>query len=253
MLPRLPTDRRPPEVPTLTERTIPILPCRSIDDTIDFYQALGFEVTYRQERPNTYAVVRRGGIELQFFVLKALDPAQSYSTCYVLVADVDALYEAFATGLRAALGRLPSRGIPRITALKDMTYGVRQFMVVDPGGNYIRIGQPIEAKPALRAERAGRLERALVAATTLADSKMDDVAAARVLDSAFADDADASGPVLVRAWILRADLAYRLGDVDGATAWLAEAARIDLSEDERAAIADDLRRADDLAEEIGAP
>ena len=239
-------------MPTLTERTIPILPCRSIDETLDFYRALGFQVTYRQERPNTYAVVRRGGIELQFFVLKGLDPAQSYSTCYVLVSDVDALYEAFATGLRAALGRLPSRGIPRITAVRDMTYGVRQFVVVDPGGNYIRIGQPIEAKPALRAESAGRLERALVAATTLADLKMDDAAAARVLDSAFVDDEAAPDPVLVRARILRADVAYRMGDVDGAKAWLAEAARIDLSEDDRAAIGDDLRRANDLAEVIGA-
>jgi catechol 2,3-dioxygenase-like lactoylglutathione lyase family enzyme len=239
-------------VPALTERTIPILPCRSIDDTLDFYRALGFQVTYRQERPNTYAVVRRGGIELQFFVLKALDPAQSYSSCYVLVPDVEALYEAFTTGLRAALGRLPSRGIPRITALKDMTYGVRQFVVVDPGGNYIRIGQPIEPKPAPRAETAGRLERALVAATTLADSKMDDAAAARVLDSAIGDDENAPDSVLVRARILRADLAYRSGDADAATAWLAEAEQIDLSEDERAGIADDLRRADDLAEVLGA-
>jgi catechol 2,3-dioxygenase-like lactoylglutathione lyase family enzyme len=236
----------------LTERTIPILPCRSIDDTLDFYRALGFEVPYRQERPNTFAVVRRGGIELQFFVLKALDPAESYSTCYVLVSDVETLYEAFTTGLRAALGRLPSRGIPRITALKNMTYGVRQFVVVDPGGNYIRIGQPIEPKPAPRAESAGRLERAVVAATTLADSKMDDAAAAKVLDSAFAEGEDAPDRVVVSARILRADLAYRSGDVDGAKAWLAEAQRIDLSEDERAGIADDLRRADDLAEVMGA-
>jgi hypothetical protein len=29
----------------MTERTIPILPTRSIDDTLAFYQALGFDVT----------------------------------------------------------------------------------------------------------------------------------------------------------------------------------------------------------------
>jgi hypothetical protein len=28
-----------------------------------------------------------------------------------------------------------------------MSYGVRQFIVVDPGGNYVRIGQPVEAPP----------------------------------------------------------------------------------------------------------
>jgi hypothetical protein len=47
----------------LSERTISIRPCRSIDDVLAFYEALGFGVTDRQERPNTYAVGARGGIE----------------------------------------------------------------------------------------------------------------------------------------------------------------------------------------------
>ncbi len=37
------------------ETTIPMLPCRSIDEMLTFYVALGFEVTYHQTRPNTYA------------------------------------------------------------------------------------------------------------------------------------------------------------------------------------------------------
>jgi catechol 2,3-dioxygenase-like lactoylglutathione lyase family enzyme len=85
----------------MTERTIPILPCRSIDEVLAFYRALGFVVIYQQERPNTYAVVARGGIELQFYVMKGFDPDGSYGSCYVLVSDVDALYEAFRSGLRA--------------------------------------------------------------------------------------------------------------------------------------------------------
>ena len=91
----------------VTERTIPILPCRSIDDVLAFYEALGFDVTYRQERPNTFAVVARGAIELQFFVLKELDPAASYSTCYVLTSDVDGLYEAFTAGSAGLDGPRP--------------------------------------------------------------------------------------------------------------------------------------------------
>lgn len=46
---------------------IPILPCPSIDENLDFYRALGFEVTSYQRSPNPYCSVRRGGIELQFF------------------------------------------------------------------------------------------------------------------------------------------------------------------------------------------
>jgi catechol 2,3-dioxygenase-like lactoylglutathione lyase family enzyme len=37
----------------------PILPCPDIDEAIAFYEALGFRRTYRQVRPNPYAVVER--------------------------------------------------------------------------------------------------------------------------------------------------------------------------------------------------
>ena len=235
----------------MTERTIPILPCRSIDEVLDFYRALGFTVTYQQERPNTFAVVVRGGIELQFFVMKGFDPAGSYSTCYVLVSDVDGLYEAFRSGLQAATGRVPTRGIPRIGALRDMSYGVRQFIVVDPGGNYIRIGQPIEARPTPTVASAGRLERALVAAITLADSKGDDQAAAKVLDSAFADEPPVAGATAVRALIVRADLAYRMGDLEASRARLAEARAIGADAQSDSAIADELRRAVELDDQLG--
>lgn len=36
----------------MTVKTTPILPARSMDETLDFYQALGFSVTSWQERPN---------------------------------------------------------------------------------------------------------------------------------------------------------------------------------------------------------
>lgn len=230
----------------MTERTIPILPCPSIDEVLAFYEALGFAVTYRQERPNTFAVVQRGGIELQFFVLKGLDPNASYSTCYVLTDDVDRLYEAFTSGIGAALGRVPTRGVPRIGPVRDQSYGVRQFIVVDPGGNYVRIGQPIQSKPAPTARSAGRLQRALEAAITLADSRSDDAGAAKVLDSAFADDPPTAGTAAVRALVLRADVAHRLGDDAGAHGYREAALAIALDPEEKAEAADDLRRAEEL-------
>jgi catechol 2,3-dioxygenase-like lactoylglutathione lyase family enzyme len=231
----------------MAERTIPILPCRSIDEVLAFYAALGFEVTYRQERPNTFAAIVRGGIELQFFVLK-LEPEANYSTCYVLVDAVDELYAAFTEGIRAAIGRLPTRGFPRIGALRDMSYGVRQFIVVDPAGNHIRIGEPIEARPALRAETAGRLERSLVAAITLADSKQDPAAAAAVLDAAMDADSDAPPVVRVRAQLIRVDLAYRLERSDEAAGWLEQAssAKAGLDPTDAQLLADDWRRAEEI-------
>jgi catechol 2,3-dioxygenase-like lactoylglutathione lyase family enzyme len=230
------------------ERTIPILPCRSIDEQLAFYESLGFEVTYRQKAPNAYAAVRRGGIELHFFTMKGYDPAGSYSSCYVNVSDVDTLYAAFRDGLKRSLGRIPTRGIPRIGVLKDMSYGVRQFLMTDPGGNVIRIGQPTEVRAPATGEPSSRLERALDAAGLLMDSKGDPETAARVLDGALSGAANAPALLLVRARILRADAAHATGDDALAASILDEVARLSLSlgADERAALADELARAEDL-------
>ena len=93
------------------ERTIPILPCRQLDDVLPFYAALGFVVTYRQARPNPYAVVERDDLALHFFGLADFDPEQSMGSAIVLVPDVDALHREFADGLRAAYGKVPLSGI----------------------------------------------------------------------------------------------------------------------------------------------
>lgn len=70
-----------------------------------FYQALGFEVTYEQKSPNAYALVRRGGIEPHFFGLKRLKPEEAFSTCVVLVPEVERLHQTFAAALRQAYGK----------------------------------------------------------------------------------------------------------------------------------------------------
>jgi len=54
--------------------TTPILPCADLDHSISFYEALGFKRTYRQERPNPYAVVERGEIVIHLFGLEDFDP-----------------------------------------------------------------------------------------------------------------------------------------------------------------------------------
>jgi len=225
---------------------IPILPCPSIDDQLAFYESLGFKVTYRQKAPNVYASVQRGGIELHFFVLKGYDPANSYSSCYVFVRDIDTLYADFRAGLKRSLGRVPARGIPRIGVLKAMSYGVRQFLMTDPGGNIIRIGQPLEATVAGTDAPRSRLEKALDAAALLMDSKADPETAARVLDAALGDADHAPAALLVRARILRADAALAMGEDAVAGSLLHDVAGMALGPDDRAALADELARADDL-------
>jgi protein-arginine kinase activator protein McsA len=206
----------------MTEVTIPILPCNSIDKTLEFYQALGFTVTYQQKKPNTYAVIKLRGIELHFFVLKELKPENNYSTCYVVVHDIDKLYGSFVSGLKNHLGKHPVKGLPRINPLKDMpSYGVRQFIVIDPAGNYIRIGQPIkktddpnfrENNPGNKTAAVSALAKAYDLGSRLADGKGDPAAAAKVLDKALEASENPDHIDLLRVLILRLDMAIRLED-----------------------------------------
>jgi hypothetical protein len=145
------------------------------------------------------------------------------------------------------LGRVPSRGIPRIGALNDMSYGVRQFVRTDPGGNMIRIGQPITTAVEPRAPATmTRLEKAFEAASLLLHSKEDPMTAARVIDDALDATADAPAALPARARILSADAAHALGDDARAAARLAEVTAAGLSEAEQEGIRDVLDRADEL-------
>jgi catechol 2,3-dioxygenase-like lactoylglutathione lyase family enzyme len=92
----------------VNELTIPVLPCRDLDESIPFYEALGFERTYRQDRPNPYAVVAREDIHIHLFAMDGFDPEQSYGSVIMSVPDPDELYRVFAAGLRSDYWRLPS-------------------------------------------------------------------------------------------------------------------------------------------------
>ncbi|MFE0688489.1 bleomycin resistance protein [Streptomyces xiamenensis] len=232
----------------MTEKTIPLLTCPAIAPVAEFYTALGFAVTFEQHSPYAYLVVERGTVELQFFGMKNFDPAASLGGCYILTDEVDALHEIFRAGLKETYGKVPTRGIPRIGPLKDMAYGVRQFLMTDPGGNSIRVGQPTGGDGHIEPAPKDTFERALHFAALFADSKEDLPAAATVLDRVLAPTHPRPTPVQrARLLILRADVAHRAGeDAAAVTRRLDEAAAVPLSDAERATIPDDLARLAEL-------
>ncbi|MFE7578675.1 bleomycin resistance protein [Streptomyces sp. NPDC057521] len=231
----------------MSEKTIPILPCRTIRPVLDFYAALGFEATFQQTSPNPYAVVERGDIQLHFFGMKRYEPAASYSTCYIRTDDVDGLHASFRSSLKAAYGRIPTRGLPRMGPLKDTSYGARQFLVTDPAGNCLRIGQQTGQEQHHRPAPEETFARALHHASLFADSKNDPAGAARIIDRVLGLADESPAPVqLLRLLVLRADVAGRLGDDATATSALARAAALQLSAQERESAHDDLARLREL-------
>jgi catechol 2,3-dioxygenase-like lactoylglutathione lyase family enzyme len=233
------------------EVTVPLLPCRDIDEIDEFYTALGFHRTYRQTRPNPYLALRREDLHLHFFGMPGVEPAESYSTCLVLVEDIGELYRAFAAGMRAAYGKVLVAGIPRMTRPRPRKNndGLTGFAVIDPGGNWIRISATAAdratGKPA--AEPTGRLARALQNAVVLADSKGDHRQAARILDAELARPAATDDPVaLVEALVYRAEVALTLGDAATAATALARAHATPLTVAERKRATQALAEAADL-------
>jgi catechol 2,3-dioxygenase-like lactoylglutathione lyase family enzyme len=233
------------------ERTYPCLPCADIDEAIAFYGALGFEPTYRQLRPNPYAVVRREDLHVHLFGIDGFKPEDSYGTVIVTVPDSDALYEAFALGLRQAYGRLPVKGIPRITRPRKKYGTVRGFSVVDVGGNWLRISRTGDTED--ESEESEGLAGALAVATRLGDAHGDEAKALRALESGLRRYADATAVERARALLYRAELAVRLGRQELAEASLAEVRSMDvqsmdLDAADAAALADDLAHATELVE-----
>ncbi len=117
---------------------IPILPSRSVIATTAFYRQFGFEGG-PHEFDKDYAILRRGAVELHFFTHKELVPEASSAGCYIRVMDVENFYRS------CSPGQWPSKGIPRMEALEDKPWGLREFALVDPDGNLVRVGQIIES------------------------------------------------------------------------------------------------------------
>jgi hypothetical protein len=238
------------------ERTVPLLPCASIDDIEAFYRVLGFSTTYKQRKPYACVGVQREDLHLQFFEIAGFDPEQSYGSCLVITADIEGLHRAFAAGMRAAYGKVLVSGTPRMTRprARKNAEGVGGFSVIDPGGNWIRVFRdtstaptPDAATPAAPTAApalapAGRLAKALANAVVQADSRGNVEQAVRILDSALARPHADDDPVdQVEVLVYRAELAMVLHDPGTATEMLARARSVTLTdhETERAASAFD--------------
>jgi hypothetical protein len=173
--------------------TIPCLPCESLDELLTFWQTLGFTVTYRQKAPNAYGVIENGDIAFHFFGLKQLAPESNFSTCLVIVPDVETLHSNYAVRLREKLGRFPAKGFPRLSRMRP---GQSRFTVTDVAGNsviFIKRGGEDASATAPKSHRGQTaLQKAVGLAERLRDFKNDDDMAAKVLDDALLRNPDAS-------------------------------------------------------------
>lgn len=231
------------------ERTYPCLPCRDIDEAISFYESLGFKRSYRQVRPNPYAVVGLEEIQIHLFGIEGFDPAESYGSVIVAVPDPDSLYHAFAAGLRKTYGKLPVAGIPRILRPRKKYGTVRGFSVVDPGGNWLRVYKLGDSEQEASAEKMEGLAQIINVAARLGDAHGDEALALKTLENGLTRFADAAAIELARAYLYRAELAVRMDNYELAESSLMTAKSLELTDDEKAAVAAEFAHVAELVQQ----
>jgi len=122
----------------MAELAVPILPGKNLRETLTFYERLGFENRGSPPEVWDYLIIGRGGIELHFYGAPDVDPLTTDAMCYLRVEDADAVHAEWA-----------AVGVPRDKATGSRLeppvltdYGIREFALVDPSGNLVRVGSP---------------------------------------------------------------------------------------------------------------
>lgn len=115
----------------------PIFPARDLQETQDFYEAIGFKTANLYEGYG-YLIMHCDGAEIHFFRAEGFDPTTSNHAGYLRLPEVDTLSDHLST-----LG-LPRDGIPRWSPAEDTPWGMRETIWIDPNGTLIRAGAHLE-------------------------------------------------------------------------------------------------------------
>jgi hypothetical protein len=226
------------------ESMVPLLHCVAPQETLEFWRALGFAVTYEQRKPYLYLAFRWSNVDLHYG--RAADGVdatkENTGGCLVLVDAVAPYHAAFTAAMRGAYGKVLAKGLPRITRFRA---GASRFTVMDPNGNsvvFIRRDEPVEVEYGGSRKLSG-LARVLDNARILREFKNDDRAAYRALNSGLRRHGD-SAPAVEQAVALAVliELMPALGEPERMPEWGTRLGRLALDPAERervrAAVAD---------------
>jgi uncharacterized glyoxalase superfamily protein PhnB len=108
----------------------PIFQVANLQRSIDFYtRVLGFELGWTAGEPLDRASLCRDSVEITI----ETDAAPVRGKAYIQVSGVDEIY-----------ARAASDGANITVPLADRFYGMRDGRIVDPDGNELHVGEPLE-------------------------------------------------------------------------------------------------------------
>jgi uncharacterized glyoxalase superfamily protein PhnB len=111
------------------EKIMPEFPLADVAAGVAYYRdVLGFTINYQMDG---FAVMDRD--RARILLISKTQQHRGIASCYVYVADADALH-----------AELSGKGANVETAPVSRPWGLREFRVFDPEGNILTFGQPFE-------------------------------------------------------------------------------------------------------------
>lgn len=113
-------------------RIAAVVQVTDMDKALAFYVGvLGMTKVFENGDPVGFAILRKNEGELMLTLNKQHKPSRN-GACHLMVNDATAFHDFCSR-----------RGVRIIKGLRDQVYGLRDFVIADPDGNRIDIGQPI--------------------------------------------------------------------------------------------------------------
>ena len=113
-------------------RAAPGVPVRDLDTALAFYVGvLGMTETFRNGDPVGFVIVERDDAEIHL-TLQPSHRATTANVLHLMVDDATALHE-----------HLQEHGVRIVKGIRDADYGMRTFVMADPDGNRIDVGEDL--------------------------------------------------------------------------------------------------------------
>ena len=113
-------------------RMAPCIAVSNVEKSVAFYASmLGMRKTFENGNPVGFVIMKRDRAELHLSLSRDKKP-QIHNVVHLKVSDANALFD-----------HLNKSGVRIIKGLRNQQYGLRDFVIADPDGNRIDIGQPL--------------------------------------------------------------------------------------------------------------
>jgi predicted enzyme related to lactoylglutathione lyase len=114
-------------------RLAPCIPVSDVARAVAFYESVfGMQKTFENGDPVSFVVLKRDEAELHLTLTRE-HVASSHNVMHLIVDGADELYRRCQAAAGARI----------VGALRDAPWGMRTFVVADPDGNCIDVGQPL--------------------------------------------------------------------------------------------------------------